>query len=155
MPIPPHLASFWNAFTAASGRVDEDRFYEAFSFGDSAELADELASLVLSGTKRGTAGSVWSSEAEGKPLPKPGDLSIVTDGAGRPLCIIETRAVDVVPFNEVTAEFAAAEGEGDGSLSYWQEAHRRYFTRECQRANRVFAEDMLIACERFEVVYQP
>ncbi|MGR4868778.1 ASCH domain-containing protein [Variovorax sp. LARHSF232] len=74
-------------------------------------------------TKRATATSLWSLER----LPAPGDLSIVTNWSGAPLCIIETLAVDVVPFNEVGAEFAATEGEGDGSLAYWQEAHRPYF----------------------------
>ena len=32
--------------------------------------------------------------------------------ARTPLCIIETESADVVPFNGVTAEFAASEGEG-------------------------------------------
>ena len=107
MPIPPHVADFWLAYAQAQGGVDETRFYEAFSFGDCEELAESLAKLVLSGVKRATAGSVWSFEAEGKRLPAPGDLSIVTSWAGTPLCVIETLAVDVVPFNEVTAEFAA------------------------------------------------
>lgn len=155
MAIPPHLLDYWNAFIRANGAVDDERFYEAFYFGDSEQLANELAALVLQGVKRATAGSVWSFEAEGKRLPQPGDLSIVTNWSGRPLCVIETQAVDVVPFSEVTAEFAAVEGEGDRSLSFWQQAHERYFTRECARAGRQFTESMLVACERFQVVYQP
>lgn len=77
------------------------------------------------------------------------------DWAGTPLCVIETEAVDVVPFGEVSATFAAIEGEGDGSLSFWREAHRQYFTRECIRIGRLFSEDMPVACERFRVVYRP
>ena len=56
----------------------------------------------------------------------PGDLSIVTDWAGQALCVIETESVVLVPFNEVSAEFAATEGEGDGSLEFWTEGHRAY-----------------------------
>lgn len=153
-PIPAHLREFWNAFAEAIGGVETARFYEPCIFGDSEDLANELAELVLRGTKRATAGSVWSSEAEGKRLPEPGDLSIVTRWSGEPLCIIETQAVDVVPFNEVSAEFAATEGEGDGSLSFWRDAHRQYFSRECARAGRQFSESMLVACERFKVVYR-
>jgi uncharacterized protein YhfF len=89
---------------------------------------------------------------EGNELPHPGDLSVVTNWAGQPLCVVETESVNVVPFNEVTAEFAATEGEGDGSLSFWQEAHRQYFTRESARAGRKFAETMLIVCVCFRVV---
>jgi uncharacterized protein YhfF len=134
MPVPVHLAAFWSDFAMSTGKANEERFYEAFFFGDSEELANELADLVLRGAKRATAGSVWSYEAEGKRLPQPGDLSIVTTWSGQPLCVIETQTVEVVRFTEVTAEFASTEGEGDGSLSFWQEAHRQYFTRECARA---------------------
>jgi uncharacterized protein YhfF len=153
-PIPPAALEFWNAF-AATGAADERRFYESFAFGDSEALANELAALVLSGVKRATTGALWSYEAEGKRLPVPGDQSIVTNWAGEALCVIETTRVDLVPFNQVSAEFAAVEGEGDGSLAYWMEGHRQYFMRECSRAGRVFAEDMLVACERFVVVFPP
>ena len=155
MPIPPHLAPFWSDFARSTDCADEERFYEAFFFGDSEELANDLAALVLRGSKRATAGAAWSYEAEGLRLPQPGDLSIVTDWSGRPLCVIETQTVEVVPFQEVTAEFAATEGEGDGSLSFWREAHRQFFTRECATAGREFTESMLVSCERFSVVYSP
>lgn len=155
MVIPPSVFEFWNAFAIATGQADEQRFYESFAFGDSEALANELASLVLSGVKRATAGAVWSYAAEGKRLPVAGDLSIVTDWAGRALCVIETESVVLVPFNEVSAEFAATEGEGDGSLEFWREGHRAYFTRECERAGNMFDESMLICCERFKVVYKP
>lgn len=154
MIIPTAVLEFWNAFVETEA-ADEQRFYESFAFGDSEALANELAALVLAGVKRATAGAVWSYEAEGKRLPVAGDQSIVTNWAGEPLCVIETVRVDLVPFNQVTAEFAAVEGEGDGSLTYWMEGHRQYFTRECGRAGRDFDEQMLVACEQFKVIYQP
>lgn len=152
--VPPSLAPFWQRFAATRGGVDPARFHEAFAFGDSEPLARELATLVLDGAKRATAGSVWSFEHRGLRLPAPGDLSIVTTWAGEPLCVIETIEAVVRPFDEVTADFAAAEGEGDGSLASWREGHRRYFTRECERSGRTFSEDMPVLCERFEVVYR-
>jgi uncharacterized protein YhfF len=112
--IPPELASFWMSFREACPQAGNEQFYEAFSFGDSVALADELGELVRRGDKRATTGSLWSYEVEAKPLPPVGGLSIVLDGAGRPLCVIETLAVEVLPFEAVTAEFAAAEAEGDG-----------------------------------------
>jgi uncharacterized protein YhfF len=154
MHIPSHLAPFWKEFSESTSEADDERFYEAFFFGDSEELANDLAELVLRGTKRATAGAVWYYEAKGKRLPQPGDLSIVTNWSGDPLGIIETQSVEVVPFHEVTAEFAATEGEGDGSLSFWREAHKEFFTRECASAGRAFSENMLIACERFTLVYR-
>ncbi|MBI3231386.1 MAG: ASCH domain-containing protein, partial [Burkholderiales bacterium] len=117
MNVPAHVSEFWNTFAASVGGVDDKLFYEDFSFGDNEQLANSLAELVLQGTKRATAGLFWRFEAEGKRLPVAGDLSIVTNWAGKPLCVIETESVEVVPFNQVSAEFAATEGEGDGSLS--------------------------------------
>jgi uncharacterized protein YhfF len=43
------------------------------------------------------------------------------------VCVIETLAIQIVPFSELDADFAATEGEGDGSLDYWQRAHTAYF----------------------------
>ena len=153
MTIPSCVQTIWSAYAESQGGVDDARFYEAFCLGDSASMADELGQLVVAGIKRATAGSVWSFEAEGKALPKPGALSVVMDSSQRPLCIIETTQVDIVPFAQVTAEFAVTEGEGDGSLEYWRQAHRSYFMRECKEAGRTFCEDMVIACEQFKVVY--
>jgi uncharacterized protein YhfF len=155
MPIPPPVLDFWNEFVASTDNAFEQQAYESFAFGDHEALANELAALVLAGVKRATTGAVWSYEAEGERLPAPGDLSVVMSWAGQPLCVIETTSVEVLPFSQVSAEFAAAEGEGDRSLEFWRESHRAYFTRECQRVGREFTEDMLVSCERFKVVYQP
>ena len=97
---------------------------------------------------------LWVHEVESRRLPKPGDLSIVTNFAGDPLCVIETQRVDIVPFKEVSQEFAATEGEGDGSLAYWRRAHEAFFGRECRRIGRQATQDMPVVCERFEVIYR-
>lgn len=154
MTIPPSIRAFWDAFTSTIGQDRSDRFSEAFHFVDNAPSADALAALVLAGKKRATAGLLWAHEAEDKPLPKPGDLGVVTLFSGRPVCVIETLGVQVVPFSEVDADFAASEGEGDGSLAYWQRAHTDFFGRECQRLGRTFSPSALVVCERFEVIYR-
>ena len=50
-----------------------------------------------------------------------------------------------MPFSEVDADFAATEGEGDGSLAYWQRAHKAFFGRECQRLGREFSPAHLLS----------
>ncbi|MCK8115729.1 GNAT family N-acetyltransferase [Anaerosoma tenue] len=145
---------FWNAFRVAEPALaGPDATYTAWHFCDNQADADELADLVLAGRKRATAGALWSYEAEGEPLPRPGDLSVVTDWSGTPRCVIRTTSVEVVPFGSVTEEFAAAEGEGDGSLDYWRRAHRAAFEREAVLTGRAPSEEMPVVCERFEVVY--
>ncbi|WP_238136670.1 ASCH domain-containing protein [Variovorax sp. JS1663] len=61
---------------------------------------------------------------------------------------------EVVPFEQVTAEFAATEGEGDSSLAWWREAHWRYFGRECARIGRTPSQHMPVVCERFRVAFK-
>lgn len=153
MDIPERIQAFWSAYAATLGHDPTPRFIEAFHFDDNAPSADELGALVLAGRKRATAALVWAYEDAGKPVPAPGDLSVVTNFAGEPLCVIETRHVQIVPFDEVSAEFAATEGEGDGSLAFWRRAHTAFFGRECQRLGRGFSPTMPVVCEEFAVVF--
>jgi uncharacterized protein YhfF len=69
------------------------------------------------------------------------------------VCVTETVGVEIVAFNAVTAEFAAVEGEGDGSLAFWRRVHEEFFARDCARLQRVPQADMPVVCERFEVVF--
>ena len=153
MTIPPDIEPFWRGFCAAVGEDRSERFYEAFHFDDNQPSADALAALVLAGVKRATAGLVWSFEHADKALPSAGALSVVTDWHGRPLGVIETIEVEVVPYRAVSAAFAATEGEGDGSLVGWQRDHWAYFGRECARIGRTPSPDMPVACERFELIH--
>jgi uncharacterized protein YhfF len=118
------------------------RSLRSFAFGDSPALADELLDLVLKGIKTATC-----STADEPNLSSPGERWIVLDGRGMPRCVIESTEVTFRRYSEVDATFASDEGEGDRSLAYWREAHRRYFGRQGK-----FSEDMMLACERFRLV---
>ncbi len=124
---------------------------DAWGFGDSADMADDLGELVRSGRKTATCSLLWEFEAEGETLPRVGDHSIILNGNNQPLCIIETVEVTIRPFDEVDAAFAAAEGEGDLSLTYWREAHWRFFGRACDRLGLTRSASMPLVCERFVV----
>ena len=87
------------------------------------------------------------------PVPQAGEIAIVLDYHDQPVFVTRNTTVDIVPFNAVGADFATCEGEGDGSLAYWRAAHRDYFTRNSPELGITFNEDMLIVCERFEVLY--
>lgn len=125
----------------------------AWSFGSTPEQADELLALVLDGTKTATASALWEYEAEGEPVPEPGSLSILLDGADHPHALIETTHVRVVPFDEVDEEHARLEGEGDLTLAHWREVHERCFTNTATD-DHGFRTDMPVVLERFRVVYQ-
>jgi uncharacterized protein YhfF len=123
-------------------------------FGDSPEMADDLLVPVLSGLKTATCSALWEWEHEGGSIPKPGLLSVIVDGKDEPSCIIETVEVTLKNYSEVDADFARDEGEGDLSLKYWREAHKRFFTRTLPAIGKEFCEDMPLVCERFKVVWK-
>ena len=114
----------------------------SFAFGDGPALADELLDLVIREVKTATC----STEDEPN-TSKPGECWIVLDGSGKPACVIETLEVTYRRYTEVDAAFAYEEGEGDRSLRYWREAHRKYFGRLGR-----FSEDMMLMCERFRLI---
>ncbi len=145
----------WQTFlaTVPSDSPYRSRTYIAESFGDNPELADELGALVLAGIKTGTCSALWEWEAEGKPIPAPGFICIMLDGAEKPICIIETTAVVIRRFDGVDEVFARSEGEGDLSLSYWRQAHEKFFTRTLPLIGREFSLSMPLVCETFRVIY--
>ena len=70
----------------------------------------------------------------------------------QPRCITRTTKVEVVPFEDVTADCAAA--EGDGTLAAWKNAHRNAFAAACEEIGIDFDERMKCVCEYFDVVYR-
>ena len=153
----PSVKTMWHEYLISIGETPEStsKTYTAWHFCSTQPAADELAELVLTGEKRGTATSIWSLEAEAEPMPEVGELSIITDWSGKAKCIIKTVVLETVPFNEVTEAFAAVEGEGDKSLEYWQKVHQEVFSQELSELGLKFSEDMPVLCETFEVVWPP
>lgn len=150
------IERLWDSYLASGcpGVADAaDAGYTAWQFGYGVEQGNRLLAYVLDGPKRATAGALWTYEAHGEPVPKPGDHSVVLDGDGVARCIIRTTAVDVVPFGQVDEAFAYDEGEGDRSLASWRTAHWDYFQRELAALGREAGPDMPVVCERFEIVY--
>ena len=78
------------------------------------------------------------------------DYFIILNHKEQPVAIIKTVEVMIIPMNEVSEEFAIA--EGDGSYENWKSIHKRYFTSELQKVGLEFSEDMLLVCERFTVI---
>lgn len=116
-------------------------------FCDTAEEADHCADLVLTGRKRATSSAL--ADYAGEPLPAPGKLLILTDWAGRAKALIRTTSVTICRFNDVPESFAALEGEGDGTLTFWRETHRAFWSRTLGTPP---AEDFQVVCEEFELL---
>jgi uncharacterized protein YhfF len=148
--------AYWQSFlsTVPDDSPYRTKTYVAEGWGDSPAMADELGALVVQGTKTATCSALWEWQAEGNLIPQAGLITIALDGRGEPLCIVETVEVTVRKYNEVAADFAREEGEGDLSLNYWREAHKNYFSRVLKKIDKEFSEDMPLVCERFRVIYK-
>ncbi|PID01894.1 hypothetical protein CSV67_12400 [Sporosarcina sp. P2] len=142
----------WEEFK--STHPDAPEQYVAWSFGNSKQMADELALLVVEGTKTATSSNYTLYELENEPLPMVGLHNIILDGNGIAVAVVENIAVKVVPFNEVTEQHAYLEGEGDRSLHYWQEVHEKFFTNELKEVNQDFHHEIPVVCETFKLVYK-
>ena len=123
-------------------------------FGDSPQMADELLVPILAGIKTATCSSLWQWEHDQETPLEPGHLAAIIDGSGNARCIIQTLKVTITPYNQVDADFAHAEGEGDRTLEYWQRVHWEFFSRTLPRIDKAPAQDMPLLCEHFRVVYQ-
>lgn len=124
--------------------------YESWSFSDA---PDKLAGLVKNGIKTATCSAYDLYKAEGEPIPKAGDYSVILDSKGEAVCIVKTTRVYVTAFNQVSQEHAYKEGEGDRSLEYWRQVHIDFLTRELAGINKTFTENTPVVCEEFELVY--
>ena len=122
-------------------------------YGDSAELSKELLDIIKSGRKRAGTGLLWAYEHDREPIAKTGDIEIVIDHRNEPALITRIVKSEIVAFIEVSAEYAAVEGEGDGSLEYWRKGHWNFFSRECRRIGREPTETMPVNCNVFEVLH--
>jgi uncharacterized protein YhfF len=147
------VEQFWARFCSSEPSVDAHTPYQVWYFGNTPQMASELAQLVLSGTKTATASSADMNELEPEKAPHLDGYSVVTDMDGSPLCIIRTVEARHVPFDLVDAGFAADEGEGDLSLEYWRRVHWDYFRREGERNGFGFDTNSIVCCERFRLVF--
>ncbi len=129
------------------------RELNSWHFCDNKIDANECVILVLNNIKTATSPSLWWYQSYDEPLPKIGDINIVTNWEGEAQCIIETNNVSIIPFNEITASYAEQGGEGDKSLKYWKRVHWEYYHRELAGTSFTPCENMPIVCETFKVVY--
>lgn len=139
--------AYWNEYWKGQNKPQS---VSAWQFGVD---ADYIAQLVIDGIKTATCSGYIFYELENEPLPTTEDYSIILNSEDQPAAIIKTLEVTLNPMNEVPEEFAIAEGEGDRTYQYWWEAHEKFFKEELNAIGREFVEDMLLVCERFEVIH--
>ncbi|MDC6390922.1 ASCH domain-containing protein [Maribacter sp. PR1] len=134
----------------------EDAFHDApevIHFCDNQKDADLCADLAKKGIKKATTDSLLGLQLRKEALPKIGDFKVVTNWEGEAQCIIKLISVKLKPYFNIDEQYAALEGEGDKSLSYWKKTHWDYYTRELEPFNRKPNESMIVVCQEFEKIF--
>lgn len=126
-------------------------------FGFPGALRDRLVAAVLDGSKTSTTGLVAAFAAESEALPAVGVRSVVLDSADRPVGVIETTDVRVVPLGDVDLAHVHDDGEGDRSIAEWRAGHEDFFHSAEMRAVLCDADFRVddatpVVLERFRLV---
>lgn len=142
-----NIHKFWNNFCVVT-QQENIKYKDAFQFGVS---ADWLADLVVEGKKTATTSGYVFYELEKEALPQSGEYYVILNGEEEPVSVIQIQSVEVMPMDEVSEEFALAEGEGD--YRFWWDAHEKFFSDLLKEYDKEFSPNMLVVCERFKKVY--
>lgn len=142
-----NIHKFWNNFCVGT-QQENIKYKDAFQFGVS---ADWLADLVVEGKKTATTSGYVFYELEKEALPQSGEYYVILNGEEEPVAVIQIQSVEVMPMDEVSEEFALAEGEGD--YRFWWDAHEKFFSDLLKEYDKEFSPNMLVVCERFKKVY--
>jgi len=126
--------------------VDANPDAETFRFGDNPKLCADIIALVRAGKKTATCEAASAYGAGGDAYPEVGRRDIALNWDGTPAFMIETVEVSTRRFNEMDAEFVAAQGEFR-DLNDWRASYEAYFHRTCG-----FKSDMKLMCERFTLI---
>lgn len=141
------ISKFWRDF-CVEHQVSPTALEGAFAFGANSRDADILSDLVKSGIKTATT-SLYSAQED---VPVVGMYAIVLNGRNEPVCVIQNKTVEIMPFKNVSAEHAYLEGEGDRSYESWRKVHEKFFACECQELGREFTDETEVVCETFEKI---
>ena len=148
---PGNIIKFWQQFDADLERAAS--FYDAFQVGFNPALADAGALHILDGSKRTTSSLLWEYEHSGRSPTKSGSMSILLDGLCKPVGIVESVRVQVLPFDGVDDEFCKAYAESDGSKQGWLALNWSIYTAQCEAWGRAPSMVMPLVCEWFELVF--
>lgn len=119
--VPMIPQEMWNKYKQINPSIGDE--IDAWAFGVEPDL---LGDLVFKGEKTATASAYDLYVLEDEPLPQVGTFDVILDSQNQAVCIVEITKVSVELFNQVSAQHAFKEGEGDKSLAYWRQVHEDF-----------------------------
>jgi uncharacterized protein YhfF len=147
-------AAMWEAFLVARD-MPLDTPCSLVEFGNAREMRDDLAALVIAGSKRATTSLLRWYGAGGERYPLAGDYFIVVDSQKVAACVCRMTNVQERAFADVDEAYAHIEGEGDCTLATWHRDHRAFFEAEAAANGFIFDVLTHVVLETFAVVWPP
>lgn len=120
-------------------------------FGESLEAANAAAEAAACGKKSLMTYPENGYRTAMKGMPEEGDLNIVVNWAGEPVCVIETVKVSRIRFCDADASVCVAEMPDSES---WKEAKEAECKRELEELGDAFDENIMLVAEEFRSIYR-
>lgn len=146
--------------TDIAGRPPEDEAHASLPVAEFAfpgELRDRLVAAVLAGEKTATSCLRVEFEVTGEEPPTVGAREAVIDSDGRPVAVIETTGVRVLPLGEVDRRHALDEGEGYDDVAGRRRGHEEFwrgaeYRESIGRPGFTVDDGTLVVAQRFRLV---
>ncbi|MCL6423813.1 ASCH domain-containing protein [Brachybacterium sp. JHP9] len=132
----------------------------AGEYGFPGPQRDAIVHAILTGAKSGTSSLLEEYRRADESLPAAGELEVVLDSSGRPVCVTRTSGVELLRLADVTDQHAADEGEGFADAAAWRRAHESFWTspgyvEALGEPAIVIADDTQVVYQRFVVIARP
>lgn len=143
------IQKYWNRFLAESGNQNA-ALKGVICFGDNVDAANQACAHVLSGKKTAMTYPENGYRVSMKGEAKIGDLNIVADWSGTPVCVIETTAIEKQAFDHISDAIKAKE---ISAVEDWEEIKEAEFKREIEELGGEFNTGILVFAEEFHVIW--
>ena len=148
----PETDAFWKLVCEEKSITSSD--YHCLTFGDPKyqDYSDHITELAIKSIKRATAHLAIDFELNNVTRRQKGDYWMILWEDLSPAVVVELVNVEECKFEDVSAEFAAREGEGDGSLEFWKKTHEDYFKLQLTDWGHEWSDQLRVVLESFDVV---
>lgn len=136
------------AFVAAARATHPEEplaSYSVRTLGSSEAMFQRLLPLILDGSKTGT----FSLGA----APRVGDVCVITHFDGTPALIWRVMAVEIVPFDAISARHVQVEGEALRNVEAWRKVHLAAWAAQLAGKSREEIGATPVVAETYAVIY--
>lgn len=140
----PRIGSFIAAARAAQPGEPIAR-WTVRTLGSSQAMFERLLPLILSGEKTGTFSL---GEA-----PQVGEYCVITHFDGTPALLWRVTAVEVLPFDAISAAHVQVEGEALRDVEAWRQVHLAAWAAQLEGRSRAEIGATPVVAQRFVVIH--